>query len=97
MTEFVRVRSARPGDPLHEFDVPTLWIKRFPGRYEVLDAEPVDRVRPASHIPGTVPMVTVRRRSKRAKKRALEFGEPVHARVSEDLPLRGANPQGEEQ
>lgn len=51
---FVRVRGARPGDPLHEFDVPLSWARSHADRYEVIDSEPVAAQRPASHVPGVV-------------------------------------------
>lgn len=54
MTEFIRVRYARPGDPLHEFDIPIVTFDRHPDRYTVIDKKPVAKQRPASHIPGVV-------------------------------------------
>lgn len=54
MTEFVRVRCARLGDPLHEFDIPVVTLNRHADHYKVIDSEPVAKQRPASHIPGTV-------------------------------------------
>lgn len=69
MTLFVRVRSKVPGHPLHEFDVPTLWVDRHPDRFEVIDKKPVATQRPASHIPGAV------KAPKPAKKRAHSPGE----------------------
>lgn len=51
---FIRVKGARPGDPLHEFDIPQVTYERHPDRYKVIDKKPVARQRPASHIPGVV-------------------------------------------
>lgn len=51
---FIRVRGARPGDPLHEFDIPIVTFDRHPDRYTVIDKKPVAKQRPASHIPGVV-------------------------------------------
>ena len=78
---FVRVKSAVAGGPLHEFDVPLLWVERHPNRYEVVDKEPVAKQRPDSHFPGTAP-VKNSARSKRvrpAKKRASSPGEDSNA------------------
>jgi hypothetical protein len=44
---FMRVRSARKGDPKHEFYVSTEQVEAEPQTYEVLDGEPVD-------VPGEV-------------------------------------------
>lgn len=52
MTKFLRVRGARAGDPLHEFDVPTSRVERHPDRYEVINIEPVAAQRPVSYISG---------------------------------------------
>lgn len=78
---FVRVRSAVPGGPLHEVDVPLLWVERHPGRYEVIDSEPVATQRPASHFPGAVPVKHSARpeRVRSAKKRANSPGEDSNA------------------
>lgn len=54
MTEFIRVRSAVPGGPLHEFDIPQVTFDRHPDRYKVIDKKPVAKQRPASHISGVV-------------------------------------------
>lgn len=51
---FIRVRGARPGDPLHEFDIPIVAYERHRDRYKVIDKKPVATQRPASHIPGVV-------------------------------------------
>ena len=51
---FIRVRGARPGDPLHEYDIPTVTFDRHRDRYTVIDKKPVAKQRPASHIPGVV-------------------------------------------
>jgi len=84
---FVRVRSAVPGGPMHEVDVPVLWVERHPDRYEVIDKEPVATQRPASHFPGTVPVKHSARvkRAKSAKKQASSPGEDSSA-PSEGLP-----------
>ena len=55
---FVRVKSARPGDPLHEFDVAVAEALRHPDAYSVIDPKPVAVARPASFIPGLVPQKT---------------------------------------
>lgn len=54
MTEFIRVRSAAAGGPLHEFDIPLVTYRHHPDRYKVIDKKPVSRQRPASHISGVV-------------------------------------------
>lgn len=81
VAEYIRVRSAVPGGPLHEVDVPPLWVERHPDRYEVVDSDPVATQRPASHFPGAVSVKnsarTVRVRS--AKKRATSPGEDSNA------------------
>ena len=51
---FIRVRSAIPGGPLHEFDIPIVTFDRHRDRYKVIDKKPVAKQRPASHIPGVV-------------------------------------------
>lgn len=51
---FIRVRGARPGDPLHEYDIPVVTFERHPDRYKVIDKKPVAKQRPASHISGVV-------------------------------------------
>lgn len=86
---FVRVRSTVPGGPLHEVDVPQLWVERHPDRYEVIDSEPVATQRPASHFPGTVPAKSSARtkRVRSAKKRATSPGEDSNA------PSEGLTPE----
>lgn len=74
---FVRVRGATPGDPLHEFDVPTLMVERHPDRYKVVDPKPVPQMRPASYFSGVVPV-------KPAKKRVPSPGEDSIAPVGAD-------------
>lgn len=90
---FIRVRGATPGDPLHEFDIPLETYQRHRDRYKVIDKKPVAKQRPASHIPGTVPV-------KRARRSAVTTwpvhpvaipGETAYGPV--DMPLRGANPK----
>lgn len=39
---FVRVKSAREGDPRHEFDISTLELEANPDLYEVVDDVPVN-------------------------------------------------------
>lgn len=51
---FIRVRGATPGDPLHEFDVPTAEVDRHPELYVVVDDTPAAQSRSASFIPGVV-------------------------------------------
>lgn len=51
---FIRVRSARPGAALHEFDVPIVEVEQHPDRYKVINKKPVAKQRPASHISGVV-------------------------------------------
>lgn len=51
---FVRVRGARVGDPLHEFDVSVAAFESGRHRYVVVDPEPVAKARPASFMPGVV-------------------------------------------
>lgn len=69
MTEFIRVRGARPGDPLHEYDVPVVTYERDPDRYKVIDKEPVAKQRPASHVSGVVAEPARKPARKRAKPR----------------------------
>lgn len=84
---FIRVRSARPGAALHEFDVPTIEVERHPDRYKVVDKKPVARQRPASHISGVVAKPAPARkaapkpRPKRAtpRKAAPKTGEETNA------------------
>jgi hypothetical protein len=76
---FIRVRSARPGAALHEFDAPLIEVERHPDRYKVVDKKPVAAQRPASHISGVV---------KASKpKRAIKTGE------DSDSPSEGTNPE----
>lgn len=51
---FIRVRYARSGAPLHEFDIPLVTYERHRDRYKVIDRKPVAKQRPASHFPGVV-------------------------------------------
>lgn len=83
---FVRVRSAIPGGPLHEVDVPLSWVERRPDRYEVIDSEPVATQRPASHFPGTVPVKSSARpkRAKSAKKQATSPESEADVNVGEE-------------
>ncbi|MGB4136419.1 MAG: hypothetical protein WA971_07640 [Microbacterium sp.] len=53
---FIRVRGATPGDPLHEFDIPLATYRRKRRQFKVVDKKPVAKARPASFIPGTVPV-----------------------------------------
>ena len=89
MADFVRVRSAVPGGPLHEVDVPLSWVERHPDRYEVIDSEPVATQRPASHFSGTVPVKSSARpkRAKSAKKQTTSPGEDSNA------PSEGLTPE----
>lgn len=68
---FIRVRGARPGDPLHEFDIPIVAYERHRDRYKVIDKKPVATQRPASHISGVV--------EASKPKRAHETGEEITA------------------
>lgn len=83
---FIRVRSAVPGGPLHEVDVPLSWVERHPDRYEVIDSEPVATQRPASHFPGTVPVKSSARpkRAKSAKKQTTSPGSEADVNVGEE-------------
>lgn len=72
---FIRVRGSSPGDPLHEFDVPAIWVERHPDRYKVVDKEPVAKARPASHISGVVPEPRMAAEPKARKPRATKTGE----------------------
>lgn len=47
---FQKVRSAREGDPLHEFYVTTEQVDADPDTYEVLDPEPVDVPGPVVYV-----------------------------------------------
>ena len=84
---FIRVRGARPGDPLHEYDIPTVMFERHPDRYKVIDKKPVVKQRPASHIPGVV-------KASKPRKAAPKTGEETKGRVrgSSDSPS-GADPK----
>lgn len=66
---FVRVRSAGPGDPPHEFDVPAREVEKHPDLYKVIDPKPVATSRPASFVPGRVPVKSNRPAPKRARKK----------------------------
>lgn len=83
---FVRVRSAVPGGPLHEVDVPQSWVERHPDRYKVIDSEPVATQRPASHFPGTVPVKSSARpkRAKSAKKQTTSPESEADVNVGEE-------------
>ena len=43
---FVRVKSAREGDPQHEFDVSVVELEANPDLYKVVDKRPVRDARP---------------------------------------------------
>ena len=47
---FVRVKSSRPGDPLHEFDVAVAEFEAHPGRYKRVDRVTVDEPRPPTYV-----------------------------------------------
>lgn len=79
---FIRVRSAVPGGPLHEFDIPVATFERHPDRYKVIDMEPVAKQRPASHIPGVV-------KASKPRKAATKTGENKNA------PSAGLTPEEE--
>ena len=78
---FIRVRGKKPGDPLHEFDVPEAEAQQHPDLYKVIDPKPVATARPASFMPGRVPEETkpVKRtpatRKRPSAKRAPKPGE----------------------
>ena len=71
---FVRVRSAREGAALHEFDVPVVELEHHPDRYKVVDKGPVAKQRPASHISGVAKSAPARSRAK-SQKAAPKSGE----------------------
>jgi hypothetical protein len=85
---FIRVRGARPGDPLHEYDIPIVTFDRHPDRYKVIDKKPVAKQRPASHIPGVVAVPAPARKSVKPK-RAPKTGEDKNA------PSAGLTPEEE--
>lgn len=85
---FIRVRSAVPCGPLHEFDIPVVTLERHPDRYKVIDKKPVAKQRPASHIPGVVTAPSPKRATKPARKRA-KTGENKNA------PSAGLTPEEE--
>ena len=58
---FIRVRSARRGAALHEFDVPLVTYEHHPDLYEVVDKKPVAAQRPASHFSGVKPKTAPKR------------------------------------
>lgn len=90
---FIRVRGARPGDPLHEFDIPIVTFDRHPDRYKVIDKKPVAKQRPASHVSGVAaePAPARKPQVKRAKpsKAAPKTGEDKNA------PSAGLTPEEE--
>ena len=90
---FIRVRSARPGAALHEFDLPVATFERHKDRYEVIDKKPVAKQRPASHIPGVVaepaPEKKTARRVRKPRKAAPKTGEDKNA------PSAGPTPEEE--
>lgn len=47
---FIRVKSARRGDPQHEFDVTVGEAERNSGLYQVVDPTPVDTARSATYV-----------------------------------------------
>ncbi len=80
MAEFIRVRSAIPGGPLHEFDIPVVTFDRHPDRYKVIDKKPVAKQRPASHISGVVKSAPENPTPKSVKpERAPKTGEDTNA------------------
>ena len=70
---FVRVRSARVGDPLHEFDVAAPEVGKHPELYEVLDPVPSPLPRAAVYVAGV--KKAPKKVSRSAKKRAGRSGE----------------------
>lgn len=52
---FIRVKSANPDDPQHEFDAPSALVGAHPERYVVVDFEPVDEARPVEYVVPIVP------------------------------------------
>lgn len=62
---FVRVRGKKPGDPLHEFDVPVAEARAHPDLYVVVDEKPVATSRPASFVEGVVKVSRSRKPAKR--------------------------------
>lgn len=46
---FIRVKSANPEDPQHEFDVPAARAERHPERFTIVDDVPVDAARRVTH------------------------------------------------
>lgn len=90
MTQFIRVRYARPGDPLHEFDIPVQTLARHRERYVVVDKKPVAKQRPASHFPGVVAEpAPVREKRAKPRKAASKTGEDTIA------PSAGLTPEEE--
>ena len=52
---FIRVRGAKPGDPLHEFDIPEARFKQRPDLFvRVKGAEPSTVCRPPTYKTGMV-------------------------------------------
>jgi len=53
MSEFVRVRSASPNDPQHEFHAAAAEVEANPDLYEVIDPEPVSAPEPPLYVTGS--------------------------------------------
>lgn len=52
---FVRVRSAVPGAPRHEFDVPVREYEHRKDRYVLVDGDPVKLSRPPKYVKKSAP------------------------------------------
>ena len=61
---FVRVKSSRPGDPLHEFDVAVAEFEANPGRYKRVGSGESAESRPPTYIVSEPP-ATVKRTKKK--------------------------------
>lgn len=57
MSQFVRVKSSRRGDPQHEFDVSVAELEANPKVYAVVDPVPVDESRPPRYVDPPAPPV----------------------------------------
>lgn len=62
---FIRVRSAQPGDPDRDFDVPVVELNRNPSLYVVVDPEPSPVFRAPVIRPGVIRVPAARKRAVR--------------------------------
>lgn len=75
MSEFLRVRSAREGDPMHEFDASAAEVAARPQLYDVLDPVAVQAPRPVKYVVSVpAPAVTAHKPGGRTKKERANYG-----------------------